>query len=180
MPPKKPAGQQHVFAIKDRSRFNGVVPGKSNMAVFIDADNVTADEIQRLDPVLTQIGGNVCLRRFFTLEERPGWTALRAARGYELFEVDSFMPVHIQLLADVAHVMDHRPENGATCACVVVPDAHGDPYLRAFPEEGDNGGWDWFVVTPKKGLVGRGTVRPLPGEQRQRPTTGTDASSPKR
>lgn len=51
---------------------------------------------------------------------------------YELFMVDSFMPIHIQLLADVAHVMDHRAENGATCACVVVPAVHAEPYGNAF------------------------------------------------
>ena len=154
-------GASRGFKVKDRTRYTSIAHGKTNLAVFYDASGVTADEAAALDPALEAVTGAVCLRRFFTTEEPAAWTALRAGRGFELFLVDSFMPVHMQLLADVAHVMDHRKENGAGAVCVVVPDEHVAAYMQAFPTEPSaRGGWDWFVASPgaKGGIAGKGTV----------------------
>jgi hypothetical protein len=154
--PTAPASKR-AFKIKDRSWFPNAVAGKPNLAIFIDADSLTPNSAQ--EAIARIPTSHVCLRRLFTIEETAEWTAFRSSRKWSKFQVDSFMPVHIQLLADVSHVMDHRNQNGATRVALVVPDHHGEAYLRAFPETADNGGWNWTVVTPER-VAGSGTVQP--------------------
>ena len=140
--------------VKDRQWFPGAIADKPNWAVLVDAAALTP---QAVTPLLEQIDGNVCLTRYFTVEESPEWAACRAAKNWSLFQVDSFMPIHMQILADVSHIMDHRKVNGATRACLMVPADHGAAYARAFSPCARNGGWSWMVMTPL-GVSGEGVV----------------------
>jgi hypothetical protein len=48
--------------------------------------------------------------------------------GFEMFRVDGFVPVHIQVAADAAHILENRALNLASGVVFVVAEAEAEAY----------------------------------------------------
>jgi hypothetical protein len=93
------------------------------MAVLIDATKYHPTEYIRLEPQLRKLGDPV-LRRYFVYERSSDWKAFaqmeQPERRPQLFQVDNFMPINIQIAADAVHIAECCDRNQLKGLCFVV------------------------------------------------------------
>jgi len=121
------------IAMKDRSPHPGTVlhDGRRKLAVLVDAAKVSGDVYPFVDDAIKG-KGTVCLRRYFDYEQKSSWKALETSLGFEWFRVDGFIPLHMQLSADAAHIIEYRRDNLITAVCMVVTGEEAENYAKFF------------------------------------------------
>ena len=123
-------GIRHVLR-KDRFPYpgTGITDGREKLAVLVDASNVSHDLYPAIETIVDRSGA-VCLRRYFEHKPSYGWKNLEGTHGFEKFRVDSFVPIHIQMIADATHIAEYRELNMLTGVALVVNSSQGDAFAE--------------------------------------------------
>ena len=128
------------IVMKDRTPHPGTVvnDGKRKLAVLVDASKVNGDIYPYVDDIVKNKGA-ICLRRYFDYDPKPNWKALETSYGFEWFRVDGFIPVHMQLAADAAHIIEYRRDNLISGICMVVTTTEAENYAKFYDRLKGNG-----------------------------------------
>ena len=126
--------------MKDRIPLPGtqVHDGKRKLAILADAVKVSSESYPFIDEIV-KTKGTVCLRRYFDYESRPPWKVLEDTFGFEWFRVDGFIPIHMQIISDAAHLIEYHKENLITAVVMVVTQREAEAYSRYFERLKGNG-----------------------------------------
>eukprot|EP00760_Papus_ankaliazontas_P008341 PhM_4_TR13735/c0_g1_i1/m.25159 len=141
-PGAAPPRPRTPIVMKDRSPHPGttVNNGKMKAAVLVDASKVNGNLYPGIESTLLRPNvGDLCLRRYFDYEAKPHYRALETSHGFEWFRVDGFIPVHMQLAADAAHIIEYRKDNLITAIVMVVTESEADAYVKYFDRMKGNG-----------------------------------------
>jgi hypothetical protein len=116
--------QQQTSSIKDRypPRLYDAANPKRRLAVLVDGSMVSAESYTALAGKLAAVGAPIVTRVFDT-ELKPAWQALVVANSVEWFRVEKFIPVHMQMSADAAHVVRYRHQNMVEGVCFVCAES---------------------------------------------------------
>lgn len=110
--------------------------GNRKLAVLINGKEVTPSTyIETIAPKLPQATqGTICVQRMFDyhLGSEDWQGALAADKRLEHFRVDSFIPIHMQMAADVGHIIELSGSNLISGVVMTVSKRHSHLYAEYF------------------------------------------------
>lgn len=119
--------------IKDRYPPAAFDPADSRrrLMILVDGSMVSNRSYNEMLPRIVALGQPM-LTRVFSHDLKPDWQPDVIGRRVEWFRVEKFIPIHMQIAADAAHVNRWRRENHTEAFCFMVADAEVEQYAAYF------------------------------------------------
>ena len=148
--PQKKTFERTPITMKDRIPFPGTMThdGRLKLAILVDAISVSPESYPYIDELVKK-KGTICLRRYFDYECRPFWKALENSFSFEWFRVDGFIPIHMQIAADTAHLIEYKKENLISGIVMVVTMDEAEAYSKYY-ERFKGSGVSLFICHEKE------------------------------
>ena len=128
-------------SIKDRyppRRYDADEP-RRRLAVLVDGSMISAETFAKVLPGIEAAAGVPIVTRIFDTELRAGWQELVVSNAVEWFRVERFIPVHMQLGADAAHLARYKHLNMVQGLAVVCTASEKGYYEQFYERRGLRG-----------------------------------------